>query len=90
MTEYEVEEIFINQLKEQGYPYVDIANCDDVFDNFRKQFYKVNSKALIEAKGIVKLSDSEFDKIMLRLENNTIYESAKILRKKWVLELDNG
>ena len=27
---------------------------------------------------------------MLRLENHTIYESAKILREKWVLELDNG
>lgn len=27
---------------------------------------------------------------MLRLENHTVYESAKILREKWVLELDNG
>lgn len=36
------------------------------------------------------MSDSEFDKILLRLDNHTIYESAKILREKWVLELDNG
>ncbi|MBD5143825.1 MAG: type I restriction endonuclease subunit R [Ruminococcus sp.] len=90
MTEYEVEEIFINQLKEQGYSYVDIANYDDVLANFSKQFCKVNSKALVEAKGVAELSDSEFDKIMLRLDNHTIYESAKILREKWVLELDNG
>lgn len=89
-TEYEVEEIFINQLKEQGYSYVDMANYDDVLDNFREQFCKVNAKALVEAKGIAELSDSEFDKIMLRLENHTIYESAKILREQWVLELDNG
>ena len=89
-TEYEVEEIFINQLKEQGYSYVDMANYDDVLANFREQFCKVNSKALIEAKGVAELSDSEFHKILLRLENHTIYESAKILREKWVLELDNG
>ena len=89
-TEYEVEEIFINQLKEQGYSYVDMANYDDVLANFREQFCKVNAKALTEAKGYSELSDSEFNKILLRLENHTIYESAKILREKWVLELDNG
>ena len=89
-TEYEVEEIFINQLKEQGYSYVDMANYDDVLANFREQFCKVNAKALIEAKGAAELSDSEYNKILLRLENHTIYESAKILREKWVLELDNG
>lgn len=90
-TEYEVEKIFIEQLdNEQGYSYIDMANYDDVLANFREQFCKVNEKALIEAKGIAELSDSEFDKIMLRLDNHTIYESAKILREKWVLELDNG
>ena len=89
-TEYEVEEIFINQLKEQGYSYVDMANYDDVLANFREQFCKVNSKALTDMKGVAELSDSEFNKILLRLENHTIYESAKILREKWVLELDNG
>ena len=36
------------------------------------------------------MSDSEFHKVLLRLENHTVYESAKILREKWVLELDNG
>ena len=90
-TEYEVEEIFINQLeKEQGYSYIDMSNYDDVLANFRVQFCKVNEKALIDAKGVAELSDSEFSKILLRLDNHTIYESAKILREKWVLELDNG
>ena len=90
-TEYEVEKLFIEQLdNEQGYSYIDMANYDDVLSNFRVQFCKVNTKALIEAKGVAELSDSEFDKVMLRLDNHTIYESAKILREKWVLELDNG
>lgn len=89
-TEYEVEEIFIKQLEGQGYSYVDMANYDDVLANFREQFCKVNAKNLVKAKGIAELSDSEFHKVLLRLENHTIYESAKILREQWILELDNG
>ncbi|MBO4524935.1 MAG: type I restriction endonuclease subunit R [Ruminococcus sp.] len=89
-TEYEVEAIFIDQLESIGYQYVDMANYDDVVVNFREQFCKVNAQALIKTKGVAELSNSEFDKIMLRLDNHTIYESAKILREKWILELDNG
>ncbi|MCM1166658.1 MAG: type I restriction endonuclease subunit R [Lachnospiraceae bacterium] len=89
-TEYEVEEIFVNQLETQGYTYIKMSNYDDVLANFREQFCKLNKDALIEAKGKAELSHSEFAKIMLRLDNHTIYESAKILREKWVLELDNG
>ena len=89
-TEYEVEEIFIEQLEGLGYRFIKMANYDDVTANFRTQFCKVNSKALTDAKGVAELSDGEFAKIMLRLDNHTIYESAKILREKWVLELDNG
>ena len=89
-TEYEVEEIFINQLEEQGYSYVELSNYDDVLANFRTQITKLNARALTEAKGVAELSDTEFEKIMLRLDNHTIYDSAKILREKWVLELDNG
>lgn len=89
-TEYEVEAIFIDQLESIGYQYVDMANYDDVLANFRVQFCEVNAEALIEAKGAAELSGNEFAKIMLRLDNHTIYESAKILREKWVLELDDG
>lgn len=89
-SEYEVEKIFIEQLERQGYSYIEMANYDDVLANFREQFCKVNKNALLAAKGIAELSDSEFDKLLLRLDNHTIYESAKILREKWVLELDNG
>ena len=67
-----------------------MVNYDDLLANLREQFCKVNAKALIESRGKTELSDGEFDKIPLRLENHTIYESAKILREKWVLKLDNG
>ncbi|MBQ9199067.1 MAG: type I restriction endonuclease subunit R [Lachnospiraceae bacterium] len=89
-SEYEVEAIFIDQLETLGYQYIDMANYDDVISNFRMQFCKVNAETLIEAKSVAELSESEFAKVLLRLDNHTIYESAKILREKWVLELDNG
>lgn len=89
-SEYEVEELYIDRLDDMGYRYVELKNYDDVCSNFRKQFCKLNAKELIAAKGIAELSDAEFDRVMIRLENHTIYESAKILREKWVLELDNG
>ena len=89
-SEYEVEELYIDRLDDMGYEYVDLKNYDDVCSNFRKQFCKLNAKELIAAKGVAELSDAEFDRVMIRLENHTIYESAKILREQWVLELDNG
>lgn len=88
-SEYEVEELYIDRLDEMGYDYIELKNYDDVCKNFREQFCKLNSKELIAAKGVAELSDAEFDRVMIRLENHTIYESAKILREKWVLELDN-
>jgi hypothetical protein len=89
-SEYEVEELYIDRLDDMGYQYVNLKNYDDVCANFREQFCKLNAKELIAAKGAAKLSNAEFDRVMIRLENHTIYESAKILREKWVLELDNG
>ena len=89
-SEYEVEEMYIDRLDDMGYEYVEMKNYDDICSNFRKQFCKLNAKELIAAKGVAELSDAEFDRVMIRLENHTIYESAKILREQWVLELDNG
>ena len=89
-SEYEVEEIYIDRLDDMGYGYIELKNYDDVCANFRKQFCKLNAKELIATKGVAELSDSEFDRVMIRLENHTVYESAKILREQWVLELDNG
>lgn len=90
MSEYEIENLYIDRLDDMGYSFIKLKNYDDVLDNFRTQFCKLNSHELIAAKGSATLSDAEFDRVLLRLENHTIYESAKILREKWILELDNG
>ena len=89
-SEYEVESLYIERLEQLGYEFVALSNYTDVCNNFRRQFCKLNSKVLTDAKGTASLSDSEFDRVLIRMENHTIYESAKILREKWVLELDNG
>lgn len=89
-SEYQVEELYIDRLDELGYEYTPLNDYDELLANFRTQFCKLNSDALVAAKGKAELSDKEFDRIMLRLDGHTIYESAKILREKWVLDLDNG
>ena len=89
-SEYDVETLYVERLDDMGYTYVNLANYQDVCDNFRKQFCILNKKALIDGKGVAELSDTEFDRVMIRLENHTVYESAKILREKWILDLDNG
>lgn len=89
-SEYQVEDQYIDRLEELGYEYVELKNYFDVQDNFRRQFCKLNAKALIESKGTAELSDAEFRRVMIRLEGHTVYESARILREKWILELDNG
>lgn len=89
-SEYEIESLYIDRLIDLGYEFVPMSNYDDLCKNFREQFCKVNKNELVAVKGKAELSDREFGRIMVRLENHTIYESAKILREKWVLELDNG
>lgn len=42
------------------------------------------------AKGVAEFSDAEFSRIMIHVDNKSVYESAKILRDKYVLLLDNG
>lgn len=89
-SEYEVEDLFLDTLEGMDYEYIELSNYDGVLKNFRTQLCKLNAQKLIEAKGVAELSDEEFGRVIVRLDNHTVYESAKILREKWVLPLDNG
>ncbi|MCR5421554.1 MAG: type I restriction endonuclease subunit R, partial [Lachnospiraceae bacterium] len=73
-----------------GYEYIELKNYSDVINNFRDKLAYFNSAKLIEAKGTASFSDTEFDRILIHVENKTVYESAKILRDKYILTLDNG
>ncbi|MCI5805009.1 MAG: type I restriction endonuclease subunit R [Clostridium sp.] len=89
-SEYEVEDLFIDRLESIGYEYIDLKNYDDVLNNFRNQLAVFNAEKLKEKKGMPVFSDSEFNRIMIHVDNHTVYDSAKILRDKYTLTLDNG
>ena len=89
-TEYEVESLFIDRLQSIGYEFVQLKNYDDVLANFRTQLAAFNSDKLISKKGSADFSNAEFKRVMIHINNHTVYESAKILRDKYVLQLDNG
>ena len=61
-----------------------------MIDNFKSQLIKFNEKKIKEAKGTATLSDAEFSRVLIHLDNRPVYESAKTLRDKYVLTLDNG
>ena len=90
VSEYDVETLFIDRLESIGYKYVDLKNYDDVLANFRNQLAAFNSEKLIDAKGLAEFSDAEFNRIMINVDNKSVYKSAKILRDKYLLPLDNG
>lgn len=89
-SEYEVEDIFIDRLEGIGYKFIKLDNYDDVLANFREQLAKFNAKKLAEKGHDTSFSDAEFNRIMIHVDNHSVYESAKILRDKYVLQLDNG
>lgn len=90
VSEYEVEELFINKLESIGYEYIDLKNYTDVLKNFRNLLCKLNAQKLIEKKGTADLSNKEFERLLIYVDNKSVYESAKILRDKYILQLDNG
>ncbi len=89
-SEYKVEELFIEKLKSIGYSYVDLHDYSDVLNNFRQQLCLINAEKLREKKQSDALSDKEFERLLIYVENKSVYESSKILRDKYVLQLDNG
>lgn len=90
LSEYDVENLFIERLESIGYTFVKLDNYEDVISNFREQLAKFNAKKLEEKGHAASFSDAEFNRIMIHVDNHSVYESAKILRDKFVLLLDNG
>ena len=90
VSEYDVETKFIDRLESIGYEYVDLKNYDDVVANARTQIAAFNAAKLTEAKGSASFSESEWKRVLIHLDNHSVYESAKLLRDKYVLTLDNG
>ncbi len=90
ILEYQIEEKFIDRLRNIGYNYIELNNYEEVINNFREQLAKFNAKKLEEKAHAATFSDTEFNRIMIHIDNHSVYESAKILRDKFVLTLDDG
>ena len=90
ISEYEVENMFIDRLESIGYKFIKLDDYDAVLVNLRTQLELFNAKKLEEKGHVASFSDAEFNRIMIHIDNHSVYESAKILRDKFVLTLDDG
>lgn len=86
-SEKELEQKLINLLSNKHkYEFVKIDTLDGLKNNFREQLNELNSDNLKENK----LSDKEFERVMIYLEGKSVFQSAKQLRDKFELQRDNG
>ena len=85
-SEAKLEDRMIDQLRKQGYNYVEINDVEQLEANFRKQ---INIHNKVELKG-KDLSDKEFEKLMIKISGKSIFQSAKELRQKQDIIRDDG
>ncbi|MFN1845171.1 type I restriction endonuclease [Clostridioides difficile] len=84
-SEPELEELLIKQLVTQGYSQINISSEKELEENFREQLYLQNKENL-EGK---RLTDKEFERVLAQLKGKSIYESAKILRDKFIIQRED-
>lgn len=85
-SEAELEKQLIQQLVDLGYEKVTVSNEEELVRNFRKQLSLHNESKLDG----VPFTDKEFERIMRHIEGKSVFQSAKILRDKFVLEREDG
>lgn len=84
-SEAALEQQFIDQLNKQGYTSVSIPDYDALVENFKAQFETFNSSKLDRP-----LTDKEWERVMNIMLGKSVFQSAKILRDKFVLEREDG
>lgn len=85
-SEAELENQLIKQLIAQDYKEAIINDYDSLLSNFREQFSEFNKDKL----NGTALSDKEWDRLLNYILGRTVFDSAKVLRDKYVLERDDG
>jgi len=85
-SEAQLEKNMISQLVRQGYEEVKILDYDALLMNFRTQVNRFNQKKL-EGKP---LTDVEFTRLLNLVDGKSIFDSAKILRDKQIIEREDG
>ncbi|WP_088103123.1 type I restriction endonuclease subunit R [Halalkalibacter urbisdiaboli] len=85
-SEAQLEKKMLENLIKERYEQVTIKDYDSLVANFRKQLNEFNKKKL-EGNP---LSDTEFSRLLTMVDGKSIFESAKILRNKQILQRDDG
>ncbi|PFZ52858.1 restriction endonuclease subunit R [Bacillus wiedmannii] len=85
-SEAQLEKNLHNQLVNQGYTAVKIPDYDALLANFRNQLNEFNKHKLAGHS----LTDKEFRRVLTAIEGKSIYDSAKILRDKLLIEREDG
>lgn len=84
-SEAALEQQLIAQLDKQGYSRVSIPDYEALEENFKVQFERFNASKLGTP-----LTDKEWERIFSVMLGKSIFQSAKILRDKFVLEREDG
>ena len=85
-SEAQLEKNMYDQLIRKGYEPVVLSDYEALLANFRQQVNKFNKVKLADTP----LSDNEFNRLMTRIDKKSIFDSAKILRDKVILQRDDG
>ena len=85
-SEAELESNLVKQLESQGFNKVKISDEEELKSNFRNELFQHNKSKLNNEP----LTDKEFERILRHLEGKTVFQSAMIMRDKFILEREDG
>lgn len=85
-SEAQLEDNLIKQLVNQGFNKVKISNEDELKNNFRNELFEHNKSKLNNKP----FTDKEFERILRHVEGKSVFQSAMILRDKFILEREDG
>ncbi len=85
-SEAQLEQQLIEQLHNQNYSRVYIPDDNALVENFKVQFEEFNKNKLNNKP----LSNKEWERVLNIVNGNSIFECAKILRDKFILERDDN
>lgn len=85
-SEAQLEESLIKQLVNQGFNRVNIYDEEELKNNFRNELFQHNKSKLNNEP----FTDKEFERILRHLEGKSVFQSALILRDKFILEREDG
>lgn len=85
-SESKLENRMLEQLRKQGYQYIEINDVTELEKNFREKVNLHNRGEL----NFKDLSDKEFERLMVRISGKGVFQSAKELRQKQAIQRDDG